>query len=264
MDYSLWREITISVGTALGLIGFFRAQEQRKEANFLELVRELSNSDSATLRATAASQLPAYFNYRAYLFFKRPYRHQAFMLAVHSLKEPNEERFVRQEAVHALHTMLLRRDTDEFPHPNLIGAKLDQLIMYGFPFDGADLTQASLRECDLGGASFARAKLWKAIVTHSKLSSANFSGAELWDADFSHSNLERANFRNAKLNKVNFFNAALWGADFSGAELENATLLTGNVDSQTRFDGAHLEGATISRRLVEVCKVDTKDLTVKD
>ena len=192
MSYELWREITVSVGAALGLLGFFRSQEHRKEQRFIELIRELSNPHSAMLRAAAASQLHHYFNYRRYGFFGRPFQHQALIMAIHGLKEPEEITFVRQELVNAMHQMLQKSDRKSFPRANLIDSKLDHLIMHGFSFDYVDLTQASLKECDLGLASFVGAKLWKAYLVGSNLSSANFTDAMLWDADLSNTNLEDA------------------------------------------------------------------------
>jgi hypothetical protein len=234
MDFALWREITISVGAAVALIGLFRNLEQRKEASFREMVRDISHSESAVLRATAASQLPAYFKYRLYGFLNRPYRHQAFILALHGLKNSTEKKFVRQELAYALRNMLRERRKNELSEPNLIEACLDQLIMHDFDFSGVNLTAASLRECDLGNASFVKAKLWKADLTNSKLTSVDLSDAMLWDANFTHT------------------------------DLRGATILTNEVNEHTRFDGAVLTGARVSRAIIEMCNVDAADVEVEN
>jgi uncharacterized protein YjbI with pentapeptide repeats len=235
MSYELWRETTLTVGTALALLGFFRGQEQRQDADFHELGVRLSDSDSAMMRATAATQLPAYFGYRRYLILRRPYRHQALGFALNGLKVSDEEKFVRQALVDALGAMLRRRRRHEFPVLNLIDAHLDELIMFGFPFDGTDLTQASLAHSDLGSASFVNAKLWRANLSHAKLTDANLTGAQLWDANLSHANLE------------------------------NALIRTPHVNAQTRFDHANLKGATLSRAIVDVCNLrDLEGVTIED
>jgi len=235
MSYELWREITLTVGTALALLGFFRGQEQRKDADFHELGVRLSDSDSAMMRATAATQLPTYFGYRCYLILRRPYRHQALSFALNGLKVSGEKKFVRQALADALGAMLRRKRRHEFPALNLIDAQLDELIMFGFPFDDADLTQASLTHCDLGNASFVNAKLWRANLSHAKLTDANLTGAQLWDANFSHANLE------------------------------NALIRTPHVNAQTRFDHAILKGATLSRAIVDICSPrDLEGVTVED
>ena len=235
MSYELWREITLTVGTALALLGFFRGQEQRKDTDFHELGVRLSDSDSAMMRATAATQLPTYFGYRCYLILRRPYRHQALSFALNGLKVSGEKKFVRQALADALGAMLRRKRRHEFPVLNLIDAQLDELIMFGFPFDDADLTQASLTHCDLGNASFVNAKLWRANLSHAKLTDANLTGAQLWDANFSHANLE------------------------------NALIRTPHVNAQTRFDHAILKGATLSRAIVDICSLrDLEGVTVED
>jgi hypothetical protein len=234
MDYAFWREVTISVGAAVGLIGLFRTLEQRKEARFRELVREISHSESAVLRATAASQLPAYFKYRLYGFLNRPYRHQAFILALHGLKNSNEKKFVRQELAYALRNMLRESSRNEFSEPNLIEACLDQLLMHDFDFSGLNLTSASMRECDLGNARFVKAKLWKTDLTNSKLTSADLTDAMLWDANFTHT------------------------------DLRGAIILTNEVNEHTRFGGAILTGARVSRAVIDVCKLDAENVKVED
>ena len=125
-----------------------------------------------------------------------------------------------------MHQMLQKSDRKSFPRANLIDSKLDYLIMHGFSFDDVDLTQASLKECDLGLASFVGAKLWKAYLVGSNLSSANFTDAMLWDADLSNTNLE------------------------------NATIITSKVNEKTNFAGALLKGAKISNSVATVCNID--------
>jgi hypothetical protein len=85
MAYELWTEITVTVGSALGLLGFFRSQEQRKDAAFRELAVGLCNRESPLMRAFAARQLPSYYRYRRYFLLKAPYASQAVSLATYGL-----------------------------------------------------------------------------------------------------------------------------------------------------------------------------------
>jgi uncharacterized protein YjbI with pentapeptide repeats len=165
---------------------------------------------------------------------KRPYRHQAFTLALHGLKNADEKKFVRQELAYALHDMLRERSRKEFSDANLIDARLDQLILHDFDFSGLNLTGASVQECDLGNARFVKAKLWKTDFTNSKLTSANLTDAMLWDANFNHT------------------------------DLREATILTNEVNEHTKFGGAVLTGARVSRAVIEVCKLDAANVKVED
>lgn len=225
MDYVLWREITITVGALLGLLGFFRSIEQRKEQNFFELIRELSNPNSAMLRAAAASQLPYYFTYRSYGLFKHPFQHQALVMALHGLKEKDELQFVRQELINSAHKMLLTRKENNFPRADLIGSNLSQLIMHYFNLDKVDLTDAKINQSDLGSASLVGTKLWKASFKNSNLSNANLNDAMIWDADFSYANLT------------------------------NVSLLTPHVNEHAKFDNAMFKNTLISEEIAKECKL---------
>ena len=67
-------------------------------------------------------------------------------------KPPDQESQLRDQAERSrreradqrrllqIEKMLKARSHKEFPRPNLIGGHLDELIMYGFVFDGMDLT----------------------------------------------------------------------------------------------------------------------------
>lgn len=225
MDYALWREITVSVGALLGLLGFFRSLEQKKEQSFLQTIRELSNHSSAMLRAVAASQLPNHFLYKSYGFLKRPFKHQAFVMAQHGLKEKDELPFVRQELVNSFQKMLKNSIRKEYPRANLVQANLAELILHDFDFSRIDLTDAKLGKCDLGNADFEEARLWKATFINSKLTNCNLNNAMIWDADFSFSNLT------------------------------NARLLTNHVNDNTKFQGATFKNTKISNKIAELCKL---------
>lgn len=195
MTLDLWHESVLTVGSALAVLGFFRSLEQRKDTDFNELVPRLCNRASAVMRATAASQLPIFFNYRRYLLFGRPYRILALELACNALKESDEAHFVRQALADALRRMLGDLTAEERTGVRLIEAKLDRLILHDFRFDGLDMSEASLESCDLGRASFVGTKLWRARLCHSKLTHADLTGAMVWEADFSHADLRNAVFR---------------------------------------------------------------------
>ncbi len=192
MAYEVWHEMTLTVGAAVGILTFLRAQEQRKDSDFQELGGQLSNPTSPLMRATAASQLPSYFTYRRYLIFHRPYSQTALDFVLSGLKVAEEEKFVRQALANALKTMLQKRNRPKLSQLDLTDGNLDELVLHWFPFDVMDLIDASLRKCDLGNARFVKANLWKADLSHSKLTSANLNDAKLWEAKFDHCNLEDA------------------------------------------------------------------------
>jgi pentapeptide repeat protein len=225
VPYELWHEISLTLGGTVGLLTFVRGQEQRRDNDFQEIGARLSSPTAAMLRATAARQLPKYFAYRRFGLFWRPYRLTAVSLALDALKVKPEEKFVRQALVEALKTMLSRCVSRDFENQSftLIDANLDELIMYKFPFDRIDLTNASLQRADLGGATFRQSKLWKADLTHSKLASADLTGANLWDT-----NLSRCN-------------------------LKDATIVTPYVNDLTKFEGADLMNARLSIEVAQIC-----------
>lgn len=226
MAYELWREITLTVGTLVALVGFLRGQEHRKDGSLNDLGIRLANSDSAMMRASAATQLPAFFSYRRYFLLNYPYRPQALNFVLNGLKVENEAKFVRQALIDALGEMLRKSRRHSLTPLNLIDAKLDELIIFGFRFDKSDLTQAILCHSDLGDTSFINAKLWRADLSHAKLTNTDFTDAQLWDTNFSHANLE------------------------------NSLILTPHVNEQTRFEKANLKGAKVSPTVAEVCNLN--------
>ena len=139
MEYGFWREITVSVGSFLALLGFLRGQEQHKDAAFRDLREHLSDPESAVKRATAAAQLPSFFCYRRFFIFNKPYQSQALDFALNGLKEANEKKFVRQSLINALRDMCHMARKGKLLKRDLIDAQLNELIMNGFIFDGMNL-----------------------------------------------------------------------------------------------------------------------------
>jgi uncharacterized protein YjbI with pentapeptide repeats len=116
-----------------------------------------------------------------------------------------EARYVRQALIDTLEIMARGQRKGKLSRVDLIDAQLQELIMFGFVFDGADLSNANLSHCDLGNASFVNAKLWRADLSHSKLTNADFTNAQLWDANLGNANLENAIVRTPHTNAATNF-----------------------------------------------------------
>jgi len=223
MAYEIWHEVTLSLGAALALFGFFRGQEHHKDREFREVGMRLADGSSPLMRAAAAAELPSFFRYRRAMVLGRPYKDQCLVLVLAGLKVEKEEHFVRQALINALHCIIQDGSWPAGVHPDLRDAQLQALRMWGVAFDGFDLSCSTLMESDLGNASFVGSKLWRADLSKARLSDADFTDAELWDADFSNANLE------------------------------NARLVTEHVNSQTRFHGSNQNGMLVSQNVVKQC-----------
>jgi uncharacterized protein YjbI with pentapeptide repeats len=220
---ALWHELTVTAGVVAGAIGFFRGLEQRKQAAFADVMLRLCDDQSAVLRAAAARQLPSFHRYKPWIFLgRKPYQSQALELAVDALKV-DQQRFVRQALAEAL-TRMLPAVPAGFPRVRLDHACLDGLTMMGYNFDEVELTKASIQESGLAEASFVGAGLWKTQLMKSNLYRADFTKARLWDADLSETNLKEAR------------------------------LLTADVNPQTNFARANLDGALVSAEVWALCK----------
>jgi hypothetical protein len=237
------RDASLVFAAVFGVLAFLRRLEQSKDEAFAQLASRLSAPEPG-LRAAAARQLPSFFRYHRY-FFYRPYRTQALNLATDALKwrrgeerfeVPREERFVSQALVDALGRMLSWARPRELIRIRLIQADLHRLILQPnrespvkptttrFIFDHTDLTEARIVECGLERASFVYALLWKA-----KLYKTNLRGAD-------------------------FTEAALWGTDFNGSDLRETRLLTQKVDKDTSFANTDLTDAQISPKIADLCR----------
>ncbi len=189
------QDITLIVGAAIAIFGFFRSMEQKKEQRFLEIIRELSNKDSSMLRSIGAAETPKYFYYRSYMFFERPFKSQSLSMALHALKIDNEEVFVRQECINSVQEMFKDVGIHTCPRANMIRSKLNKLIMHHFDFRSVDLSASCLNESDLGSADLRKAKLWECTFRNTNLKGTKLDCAEIWDADFSDADLEDASLR---------------------------------------------------------------------
>src|SRR6266545_4618056 len=147
MNIELWHEITLSAGTALGILGFFRTLEQRKDSAFGDLMARLCNQASPVMQAGDAKQLPSFHRYRRFLFLHRPYGQQALDLAVNALKMKDEPIFVRQALVEALTKMMPSEPAKRAVR--LHHAYLDDLIMMGFDLRNVELIDSSITHSGL-------------------------------------------------------------------------------------------------------------------
>ena len=107
---------------------------------------------------------------------------------------------------------------------------------------GPDLSQASLRNCDLSGvdlhaADLTGADLAKARLNHANLKHANLTAVVLKDAD-----LGGADLNGAGLSEANLTGAELTEADLGGAFLIRANLTRADL-GKANLEGAYLEGA---------------------
>lgn len=126
----------------------------------------------------------------------------------------------------------------------LTEVKWKACILRDTRLDGADLTDAVLRLCDLDqarapDATFVRTRLENSTARGALFDATDLTKAVLTDTDFS-----RASFRGANLEGVSASGANFRGADLSGANLRNAEL----VDTDLRgadFTDADLEGTVL-------------------
>jgi hypothetical protein len=90
--------------------------------------------------------------------------------------------------------------------------------------EGADLTEAVLRNVNLSVSILRRAKLIKADLAYANLSLSNLSGAQLQNAQLKGANLRNSNLRNANLEGADLSYADLSGAKLKGANFTNVRL----------------------------------------
>lgn len=93
---------------------------------------------------------------------------------------------------------MIRRG-DSFEEADLRGVDLS-----GVAFDGINLRNAKLGDCNLQRASFRGADLTGASFWNANLREATLDAANLEEADFDYCNLDGVSFKDAKLRKAIF------------------------------------------------------------
>ncbi|NET36194.1 MAG: pentapeptide repeat-containing protein [Cyanothece sp. SIO1E1] len=111
---------------------------------------------------------------------------------------------------------------------------------------GLDAPEADLMQIKLSGADLHQATLYRAKLRDADLRQARLDFANLEEADLQQVKLTNAGLFHATLTRVDFGGAELTKADLSNADLKAARFMYTNL-SETKFDGADLEGATFEK-----------------
>jgi uncharacterized protein YjbI with pentapeptide repeats len=128
---------------------------------------------------------------------------------------------------------------------NFISSKLDNV-----KFD-AEIEYDNINQCAfekntiLDGANFTNANLKNVIFNGANLTEANFTGANLTEANFTGANLTGANFTGATLKDVKFFEADLTGANFTNATIIINECMPREIFEDTNLTDANFTGVTI-------------------
>jgi uncharacterized protein YjbI with pentapeptide repeats len=154
---------------------------------------------------------------------------------------PGEEPMANRE-----HIMYLRSGVRSWnawrmgaPHiqPDLRGAKLAEMYLFGANLAGADLSGADLHQADLS-----RADLDRAILRSADLNGALLNGATLRGADLGASDAVAASFVSADLSEARLNGATLRRADLTGASADGAAF-AGTTLLDATLSGSRLRGA---------------------
>ena len=94
---------------------------------------------------------------------------------------------------------------------------------------GADLSEADLREANLGEANLSEADLRGADLGEANLRWADLQGADLQGANLGEAGLRWADLQGANLGEANLQGANLRGADMQDANLRDADLRWANL-----------------------------------
>jgi uncharacterized protein YjbI with pentapeptide repeats len=134
---------------------------------------------------------------------------------------------------------------------NLEGAFLDRACMERCYLDGACLDHTSLWAVNLRGASLYQATLQDAILHLANLRNADLRSATLTGADLSEAYVQAANLTAANLQSANLYEANLKGTVLTEANLQHSDLRRTTLNSTSRLNGAHLDGAAIDQITLE-------------
>jgi uncharacterized protein YjbI with pentapeptide repeats len=133
--------------------------------------------------------------------------------------------------------------------PDLTGADLSEMDLYGVNLWGTDLSRANLIGANLSHASLMEAVLIETDLTHAHLELAWLTDANLSRANLAAAQLSEADLIAANLTGADLIDADLSDADLSRAKFSNADLRGANLTSarlvETDFEGANLTGCTV-------------------
>ncbi|AGU47739.1 pentapeptide repeats-containing protein [Variovorax paradoxus B4] len=143
---------------------------------------------------------------------------------------------------------------------NLEGARLmgahctGAVFVKGSSLAGADMSQADLRNFNIGAGDLRGAKLVRALLDGANLCEARLDEVDLRLASAKGALLRKASCARALLSGVNFSDAIFQSADLRGADLRRSNLFGADLsrvrlDGSTSFDGALLQRARTWPRL---------------
>lgn len=144
---------------------------------------------------------------------------------------------------------------DEYEIPNDDDVTPDD-IQPGADLEGADLSEAKLRDSNLS-----EAKLADVDLSEADLEGANLSRAELTDADLIEARLITCNLTDAYLRKADFTGADLRIAELTGAYLSDA-IFTESLPRNTDFTDSILEHADFTD--ANLALADFTDANLRD
>lgn len=153
----------------------------------------------------------------------------------------------------------------ELGFPDLSGADLQGMELAGSDFRGTNFSKANCQEinlvkADLRYANFEQANLSCANLIGASLEQTNLTKSELQNADISMANIRFSTFIRANLSGAKFFRVFLSGVDFIEAILDEADFLDANLGA-SNFTKASLIGANLTATQALSCKFTGAKLT---
>jgi uncharacterized protein YjbI with pentapeptide repeats len=152
-----------------------------------------------------------------------------------------------------------RLNDANFRYAQAYGAFLANAHLWRSDFEGAFLSEADLRNADLGQSNFRYALMDGARMDH-----ANLDRAVLDKADLRRADLRDANLSHAWLIQATLVDAQLERASFYGARLSLATMTRANLQGadlrECYLDGAQLERADLRGAYLWSAKFSEADL----
>ncbi len=100
---------------------------------------------------------------------------------------------------------------------------------------------------------FEEVTLHAKVIRRADLTGADFFSAQMQGIMIGHMKLNGARFRLAQLQAATFISTEFKGTDFTNAKLDGAFIRGSEMDAETKFEGASLEGVALHR--VDLTKV---------
>jgi uncharacterized protein YjbI with pentapeptide repeats len=144
---------------------------------------------------------------------------------------------------------------------DLANAHIPQANLRVAFLNGADLSDAFLRDAHLDGAHLIGADLREAFLNGADLSDAFLNGAHLNDAFLRDAHLDSTHLHGADLREADLSGADLRAADLNGANLSGAHLNSANLRS-AELSGANLSGTNLSNADLHDADLNGAKLTV--